>query len=52
VCVSARLLATPPVVDVHGRTSGRGAGGVAAIYRQHLKCWPVSLPACRAVEMI
>jgi len=46
-------LATPPgyaVVDV-ARTSTRG-GGVAIIFRKHLKCSRLTVPACRTLEVI
>jgi len=38
------------VVDA-ARTSGRG-GGVAVIYRQHIKCSILPTPACRSLEVI
>ena len=47
-------LATPPgyaVADV-ARSPCRAGGGVAVIYRQHLKCCRVTLPACGTFEAI
>jgi len=50
VCLRLSTPAGYAVVDV-ARTSGRG-GGVAVIYRRHLKCSPVPLPPCRTMEVI
>jgi len=50
VCLRLSAPTGYAVVDA-ARTSGRG-GGVAVIFRQHLKCSMVLLPACCTMELI